>query len=269
MPLLRGQSSFRAGDLERHICAITWREGGQRIPKIRTGMFLGDANNLCICTAAHCIELPSGDPALDMERAMSPLFVSPWPKQGATPVMVPVEGELWNWRFHGPEIGMDEMHCDIHSIKLEAPQRDALITGGAMGLRATDCVIGPEHCDQYFVLGFPKEAQHVTLDATGSPLISMRSVKVNLFPDGGEHTRPFRARYQPPTYRHPDGSRLMLSDLDGLSGGPIFGARQTHEGLRYGLCAMQTHCDRTRGEVMGNVMWDFVQATCREPPPST
>ncbi|HUT58421.1 MAG TPA: hypothetical protein VNA25_11305 [Phycisphaerae bacterium] len=124
-----------------------------------------------------------------------------------------------------------------------------LKAGGVSALGEDAWIDVPDSVDGYFLLGFPSQAADITVTSDGerrnvnvglgTPLLPIRHV--DDLPEGLKcSAERFYARV-PVTTGNVVGKTVTLTDIDGMSGGPIFAVKHSGEsGFRYWVVAVQS-----------------------------
>lgn len=124
-----------------------------------------------------------------------------------------------------------------------------LIAGGVSALAESAWSDVPDSPDRYFLLGFPRQATEISVTAYGhkgdvhvslaTPLLPIRRIDdpPNVLKRGTDR---FYAEV-PIMSGTVHGETIVLTDIDGMSGGPIFAVKQTDEDkVRYWVVAVQS-----------------------------
>ena len=124
-----------------------------------------------------------------------------------------------------------------------------LIAGGVSPLAEPAWTDIPDSLDGYFLLGFPEQGAEITVTSNGGKGNVNVSLGTPLLPIHPVDDPPdvlkcdaerFYARV-PVTTGNVDGKTITLTDIDGMSGGPIFAVKKTDkERFRYWVVAVQS-----------------------------
>lgn len=142
-----------------------------------------------------------------------------------------------------------ENGLDYALIPLPPTFARQLIAGGVSALTEPAWTDMADSLDGYFLLGFPDQGADITVTSNrakgnvkvslGMPLLPIQ--RVDDPPDVLKcDTERFYARV-PITAGNVDGKSITLTDIDGMSGGPIFAVKRTDtDRFRYWLVAVQS-----------------------------
>ena len=148
-----------------------------------------------------------------------------------------------------PQWYIDSDGMDYGVIALRSGFVGPLIADGILPLDETywsDC---PSDAEDYFLLGFPSQAKVLAIASSGSQGTLNVSVSCPLLPvfrvsDPPETLRSTSPRFYakvPIADGIVGGSQIQLTDIDGMSGGPIFAVRWVDERhIQYWIVAVQS-----------------------------
>lgn len=149
-------------------------------------------------------------------------------------------------------INDDDLGLDCGFIYLEPGIRRLLEANGIKALDENVWLLHADSYDSYALLGFPAELTHSEFgnSATGMG----HQIKLNLImtPIRKLSEQPDNtAKVLLPRFYAKLHDKLPLNDIDGMSGGPIFGFKLENGGLRYWLVAIQSGWYRS----IKNLIW--------------
>jgi hypothetical protein len=140
---------------------------------------------------------------------------------------------------------------DYGLIQLRPLFSQSLMQGGIRPLTEKHWTDIPELADDYYLLGFPKQAQIIKITSNdnggristdlGVPLLALQRI---FTPPKTLESPAERFYANVPITQIPEeikGENASLTDISGMSGGPIFGVKQIEQNkLRYWIVAIQS-----------------------------
>jgi len=149
---------------------------------------------------------------------------------------------------HPVEIGDDLNSIDLAAFKIRPLLVSSLKAGNTIAVAESNWRQVPKHFKNYYLLGFPGELMKKT-PSSGAPTeieakrCLMRLKKIPTA-DGRFHASIC------------DGpkSGIMVSKIEGVSGGPIFGAKRFNNGVRIWVIAVQSSWDKSKKKVTGDYL---------------
>jgi hypothetical protein len=140
---------------------------------------------------------------------------------------------------------------DYGLISLRPLFSQSLMQGGIRPLTERHWTDIPELADDYYLLGFPEQAQIIKMTSNdnggkistdlGVPLIALQRI---FTPPEALKSPAERFYAKVPIIQIPEeikGKNASLTDISGMSGGPIFGVKQIEQNkLRYWIIAIQS-----------------------------
>lgn len=166
----------------------------------------------------------------------------------------------------------DELGLDYGAVPLRPLYRAQLEQGGVIPLSEGAWSDPPKRADAYFMLGYPTSAKSIEIETTArggsvhvelnAPLVPL--VEASHVPDClRTGTSRFYARV-PKVTGNANGRRLEMDDIDGMSGGPIFGVQWGDHRFRYWLVAVQSAWERTSRVLAGCRVHPFAAAIAKK-----
>lgn len=140
---------------------------------------------------------------------------------------------------HEPEWYVDtDDRQDYGLIPLRPLYATQLAAGGVIPLAEPAWTDIPEQADLYFLLGFPKQAKRIDVSVCGhsgnvaleigTPLLPVQRIQEP--PAALRSTTPRLYARVPIGTGTVNGREITLTDLDGMSGGPVFAVKQQPDG---------------------------------------
>ncbi len=250
------------GDYDRRV--------GLPSAKLRTLAFSGFLINVnetvWICTAGHIIEDLKRSLANGRKNVRCHVLDSPDPNDGLG-ASVPLPPECIT-----NAIVFNRDGLDIAAIRLSQLIVENLKKGNRFPLDSTRLETSAMEPDGHVMLGFPKQAQHISqtlssrrLNAQIDQLTPLLPVVTDVRPPDclcTKHDRFFGRVILPDEFNW--GDDVDIDDIDGMSGGPIFALHCSEERLDYRLVAVQSSWARESRIVAGTHAPPFFAALCEE-----
>ena len=175
------------------------------------------------------------------------------------PIPFPIDGQTKMAYWH-EEIGSGA-GADYGIIPLSSLISDALKANGKMAIRQPWMQELPSTFDSYCMLGIPSEFQEEGTFATAVEVgISGAMISVRKIDTPPEHMRSAIPRFYgkiATDLRDKEG--LPLKDIDGMSGGPIFGFVKSEKGMELWVVAIQSSWDAKTGTIAGCYFKQFAE----------
>lgn len=148
-----------------------------------------------------------------------------------------------------PQWYIDDDGLDYALIPLRPAYVAPLIAGGVWALSESAWTNIPDSAEGYFLLGFPTQAKELTVTwdgERGNVNVSLRTPLLPIQPTDNppDVLKRGAARFYakvPITTSNVEGTQIALTDIDGMSGGPIFAVKNTGDDrFRYWVVAVQS-----------------------------
>lgn len=182
--------------------------------------------------------------------------------------MIPLELDLSRFAF----VDDDESALDYAIMPLSPMYRELLIAGGVRPLSESTWLDPPQDVDAYMMLGFPKQAKTIDVRGMhGGAKVSL-DLKTPLLPITRVRNPPDSLRKRserfyasvPIGIGRLNGDEIELSDIDGMSGGPILAIRRDGKnGFRYWILALQSSWDKKQRVLAGCFIQPFAAHVSR------
>lgn len=220
--------------LGQHFVTLSFVQNSGTPPKVTShvisGFVLSCANQWFYVTAGHAIE------AIKAQLATRATFDC-WRLSDATAggnfpdKAIPYDFNIDNWAF----INEETTGADCAVVPITGLVRAGLEVGGVKPLEENAWTERDDEFDQWILYGTPSE----TVEYDKKSVITARTVMVAA-----------KQCKSPQSITHPkdeilyakliDESVNVVADIDGMSGGPVFGVKHTPDGFRYAVIGIQS-----------------------------
>lgn len=219
--------------LGKHFVTLSFVQTSGKPPKetshIISGFILSCAGQWFYITAGHAIEaikiLHSAGAIFDRWRLSDATAGGEYPDKA-----LPYDFDIDDWAF----INEHETGADCAAIPITGITRMGLEAGGVKPLEENAWMNAGEPFDQWLLYGTPSE----TVEYNEESVITARTVMVaakQCDPPSNTIAPKDQLLYA----KLIDDSINVVNDIDGMSGGPIFGVQHIPEGFRYSIIGIQ------------------------------